>query len=105
MSSEIFLEANPGDLEQGIDMEFAQDNDTNEMETDAGAPSLPIFQPLSAKELNGKNCYRRVRIPPHRYTPLKNNWENIMRPMVEHMKIQVRFNPKTRSVEMKTSEH
>ena len=48
--------------------------------------------------------YRRVRVPPHRYTPLRKNWEKIMRPLVDHMRIQVRFNPKTRSVEMKTSE-
>uniref|UniRef100_A0A7S3PRC7 K Homology domain-containing protein n=1 Tax=Aplanochytrium stocchinoi TaxID=215587 RepID=A0A7S3PRC7_9STRA len=65
----------------------------------------PEFRALSAREINGGDKYRKVRIPPHRYTPLRNNWENIMRPLVEHMKIQVRFNPKTRMVEMKTSEN
>jgi RNA-binding protein PNO1 len=38
-------------------------------------------------------------------TPLKEGWENIMNPLIEHMKLQVRYNPKTKSVEMKTSEH
>eukprot|EP00640_Fibrocapsa_japonica_P006942 CAMPEP_0113941338 /NCGR_PEP_ID=MMETSP1339-20121228/7276_1 /TAXON_ID=94617 /ORGANISM="Fibrocapsa japonica" /LENGTH=157 /DNA_ID=CAMNT_0000945453 /DNA_START=354 /DNA_END=827 /DNA_ORIENTATION=- /assembly_acc=CAM_ASM_000762 len=28
-----------------------------------------------------------------------------MDPVVEHMRLQIRFNPKTRSVELKTSEH
>ena len=71
-----------------------------------GGAAAPQFKPLSAREMaGGQDKYRRVRIPAHRYTPLRNNWENIMRPLVEHMKVQVRFNPKTRNVEMKTSEH
>lgn len=81
--------------------------DTNDV--DAPRPVYgdegPKFRALKASELDGGDKFRRVRIPPHRYTPLRNNWENIMRPLVEHMKIQVRFNPKTRNVEMKTSEH
>lgn len=48
---------------------------------------------------------RRIRCPPNRYTPLRENWDHIMNPLIEHMKLQVRFNPKTRSVELKTSEH
>ena len=65
----------------------------------------PEYPALTEHQLHGgKTAYRRVRVPPHRYTPLKKSWENIMRPLVEHMMIQVRFNPKTRCVEMKTSE-
>lgn len=44
---------------------------------------------------------RRIRIPPHRYTPLRENWENIMRPVVEHLKLLIRVNPANRSVELK----
>lgn len=44
---------------------------------------------------------RSIRVPQHRYTPLRDNWETIMMPLVEHMKLQVRFNPKRRSVELK----
>lgn len=74
--------------------------------TGQAQPSTPVFGKLSAREMSGgRDAYQRVRIPAHRYTPLKSNWENIMRPLVEHMKIQVRFNPKTRMVEMKTSEY
>lgn len=51
----------------------------------------------------GKTEMRRIRVPSHRYTPLRNNWQQIVRPLVEHMQLQVRMNLKTRSVEMKTS--
>lgn len=75
------------------------------MEEETKKQPLPSFRALTAQELAGSNQYRRVRVPPHRYTPLKQNWEQIMRPIVEHMKIQIRFNPKTRKVELKTSKH
>jgi hypothetical protein len=46
---------------------------------------------------------RQVRVPSHRYTPLRENWAHIMRPLVEFMKIDVRFNPTKRWVEMRKS--
>ncbi len=63
----------------------------------------PDFPAVSAAVANGGVEYRRVRCPPHRLTPLRNQWENIMSPVVEYLKLQIRFNPKNRSVEMKTS--
>jgi RNA-binding protein PNO1 len=38
-----------------------------------------------------------------RYTPLKSHWLEIYTPIVEHMKVQIRMNPKKRCVELKTS--
>mmetsp|Transcript_10864 Transcript_10864/g.16364 ORF Transcript_10864/g.16364 Transcript_10864/m.16364 type:complete len:248 (+) Transcript_10864:62-805(+) len=52
-----------------------------------------------------KTEYRRIRCPAHRYTPLRNDWEAILTPLVEYLKLQVRFNTKTRSVELKTSSY
>lgn len=49
--------------------------------------------------------YRKIPIPPHRVTPLKNNWLKIYSPLVEHLKLQVRFNLKTKNVELRTAEH
>lgn len=46
---------------------------------------------------------RKVPVPPHRYTPLKENWMKIFTPIVEHLRLQVRFNLKTRHVEIKVS--
>lgn len=47
--------------------------------------------------------YRKVPIPPHRISPLKANWLKIYTPLVEHLKLQVRFNPKSKTIELKTS--
>ena len=64
----------------------------------------PSFPPVSASAvMGGKVEYRKIRCPPHRLTPLRNQWENLMSPIVEHLKLQIRFNPKTRCVELKTS--
>eukprot|EP00501_MAST-03F_sp_TOSAG23-6_P002349 GSMAST32.ASY1.ANO1.2454.1 assembled CDS len=61
------------------------------------AALVPQFPALTAKQLAGGQIeVRQVKCPPHRYTPLKESWENIMKPIVEHMKLQVRFNPKKR---------
>lgn len=46
---------------------------------------------------------RKVAVPAHRYTPLKENWLKIFTPIVENLQLQVRFNLKTRNVEIKVS--
>lgn len=58
----------------------------------------------SAKRQKSKDNLRKVAVPAHRYTPLKENWLKIFTPIVEHLKLQVRFNLKSRNVEIKTSE-
>eukprot|EP00741_Cyanophora_paradoxa_P001821 tig00000507_g1764.t1 len=64
------------------------------------------FPALTAKQMRGgKSEFRRVPVPAHRYTPLKENWLKIYTPVVEHMKLQIRMNLKSRAVELKTSEH
>lgn len=45
---------------------------------------------------------RKVGVPPHRMTPLRNNWTKIYPPLVEHLKLQVRMNLKTKSVELRS---
>ncbi|KAG8257661.1 RNA-binding protein pno1 isoform X2 [Homalodisca vitripennis] len=44
---------------------------------------------------------RKVPVPAHRYTPLKENWMKIFSPVVEHLKLQIRFNLRTRNVEIR----
>jgi len=70
---------------------------------DAEQPTFPKLSAMADK--GGKSEYRRVRCPPHRYTPLREDWEQILTPLVQYLKLQVRFNTKTRAVEMKTSQH
>lgn len=95
---------------KSILQEDADNNSDNEMETEdhaANAVEQPTFQKLSAHAARpgGKAEYRRIRCPAHRYTPLRENWEQLLTPLVEYLKLQVRFNTRTRSVEVKTSRH
>ncbi|KAJ2080644.1 pre-rRNA-processing protein pno1 [Coemansia sp. RSA 988] len=63
----------------------------------------PDFGPLSAKDERSKRGeFRRIRVPPHRLTPLKRDWLKIYSPIVEHLKLQIRMNPKTRMIEIRT---
>jgi hypothetical protein len=60
------------------------------MEED-GDQQQPVFPKLSAAQASGNKIeYRRVRCPAHRYTPLRENWEQILTPLVEYLKLQVR---------------
>ena len=65
--------------------------------------SEPIAQPTKAKreKTSDDTDFRKVFVPSHRYTPLKDNWMKIFEPVVEHLKLQIRFNLKTRNVEIK----
>lgn len=69
---------------------------------DAAAISRPLFPALSAKDVFDGSQQRRVPVPPHRMTPLKEDWLKIFTPIVEHMKLQIRMNVKTRQVEIRT---
>ncbi|XP_072437638.1 RNA-binding protein PNO1 [Chiloscyllium punctatum] len=63
----------------------------------------PQFPAVSGHQLvDGKDEIRKVAVPAHRYTPLKENWLKIFTPIVEHLQLQVRFNLKTRNIEIKT---
>lgn len=60
-------------------------------------PPKPQFGALSAHEMNGgKFQFRKVFVPAHRYTPLKEHWMEIYTPIFEQMKIDIRMNLKVR---------
>ena len=62
------------------------------------AGEQPHFPELTAVQATGgKIEYRRVRCPPHRYTPLREHWEQILTPLVEYLKLQVRLSTKCSS--------
>ncbi|XP_046885173.1 RNA-binding protein PNO1 [Hypomesus transpacificus] len=70
---------------------------------DSVACKRPQFPPISGDKLTGGiDEMRKVAVPAHRYTPLKENWLKIFTPIVENLQLQVRFNLKTRNVEIKT---
>lgn len=82
------------------------EEDIGEAEGEVGdAPyGKPLFSALTPKQQGLKRQMRRVPVPPHRLTPLKNSWTALIAPLVEHMKLQVRMNVKRRSVEIRNSE-
>ncbi|KAF8821507.1 putative pre-rRna-processing protein PNO1 [Cardiosporidium cionae] len=43
----------------------------------------------------------RIPVPPHRYTPLRNQWMELLPPLIEHMHLQVRVNTMKRCVEVR----
>ncbi len=71
------------------------------MEVDA--ESKPMVAPVPKRgRLKQEGEVRKVPVPPHRYTPLKDNWMKIFNPVVENMHLQIRFNLKSRNVEIRT---
>lgn len=58
-------------------------------------PPKPQFRALSAHEMSGgKFEFRKVFVPSHRFTPLKEHWMEIYTPVFEQMKIDIRMNLK-----------
>jgi len=98
------------DLKRGIDetelAEMDENVDDDKDETtfnEAEKVKKPKFPPLSAeKDTSGKHEIRKIHIPPNRMTPLRDNWPKILTPIVEYLKLQIRFNLKTKNVEIKT---
>jgi len=85
-----------------MDDPTAMEEEGNE-EEDMLKPDFPALTPQQMS--GGRIEARKVPVPPHRYTPLKENWMKIYTPIVSFMKLQVRMNTKNRSVEIRTSEH
>ncbi|KAB2048947.1 hypothetical protein ES319_A13G144700v1 [Gossypium barbadense] len=60
-------------------------------------PPKPKFEPLKAHEMSdGRIQFRKVSVPPHRYSPLKKYWMDIYTPIYEQMKVDIRMNLKAR---------
>ena len=97
------MEADKGTMSEVID--------ARSIEKDAVVPmdeshfTVPQFSPLKPKVGRGKAEKRKIPVPPNRMTPLKDNWEKIYVPIVQHMKLQIRMNLKTKQIELRTSEH
>ncbi|XP_069686021.1 RNA-binding protein PNO1 [Periplaneta americana] len=83
----------------------AQDDET-QMEVERGIEGRRRPQQTPAKrgrQRTGERAeMRKIAVPAHRYSPLKENWMKIFSPIVEHLHLQIRFNLKTRNVEIRT---
>ena len=74
-----------------------------DMDTENSTKSL--FSPETVTKSAHRAEERKVRVPPHRMSPLKTNWPKIYPPLVEHLKLQVRMNIAKKAVELRTSAH
>ena len=73
----------------------------------AGGSDEIEFDKIKVSDLasNKKDEYRKIPVPRHRITPLRQNWDSILKTLVEHMKLQVRMNTKRHAVELKVSQY
>eukprot|EP00898_Chlorokybus_atmophyticus_P009252 jgi/Chlat1/957/Chrsp108S01431 len=74
----------------------------------AAAAAGPRFEPATAAAAGAdakgfRAEYRRLPVPSHRYTPLKESWLALYGPLTEQLKLDVRMNLHTRKVELKTT--
>ncbi|XP_060522989.1 RNA-binding protein pno1 [Cylas formicarius] len=82
-------------------------NTTMEVDTSNEREGQSNYSPPKSKRMKtqsfseARDDMRKVFIPAHRYTPLKENWLKIFTPIVEYLQLQIRFNLKTRCVEIK----
>ncbi|KAK4940461.1 pre-rRNA-processing protein pno1 [Elasticomyces elasticus] len=95
---EIVTEPQDSDLQDA-----PQSTDDTNMQLDP--QGIPRFAPASETDspTSVRIQSRKVPIPPHRMSPLKANWPKIYPPLVEHLKLQVRMNIKSKAVELRTS--
>jgi RNA-binding protein PNO1 len=67
-------------------------------------PAKPAFAPLAPGQASGGRVeFRRVAVPQHRLTPLRNAWMDLYAPITQHLKLDMRMNLRTKRVEIKTT--
>lgn len=81
----------------------AVEEDIEEGAGSSGPYAKPEFAALTPGQQGMKRQMRRVPVPPNRLTPLKAHWMELIQPLVEHMKLQVRMNTKRRAIEIRNS--
>uniref|UniRef100_A0A183CM94 KH domain-containing protein n=1 Tax=Globodera pallida TaxID=36090 RepID=A0A183CM94_GLOPA len=57
--------------------------------------------PQTEKRAKTDAEFRRLAVPPHRYQTLKRQWAKITAPIVNDLKLQIRYNLRTRCVEIR----
>lgn len=97
MANEHGIVLMPADVEEcaiQTEMDCTDDADPN---------AKPNFPALAPKDMGIMKQFRRIMVPQSRFAPLKKEWMNLIQPLIEHMKLQVRMNVKRRCVEVRNS--
>lgn len=103
VATTVAAAANPEDESSSAQLQDGVES--MEVDADADISSLPLFAPETSSPSTHRAEERKVRIPPHRMTPLKSQWPKIYPPLVEHLKLQVRMNVAKKAVELRTSKY
>ena len=92
------------DVDEDMELDAEDNKELNNFETlNKDAKDIEFYK-VAVADLGVKQEHRRVPVPRHRFTPLKQNWDSILKTLVEFMKLQVRMNTKRRAVEIRTSD-
>ena len=78
-------------------------NEAGEQKVTLRAPPKLRSQHRKAGQPEGE--VRSVRVPFHRFSPIKQKWPLIYTPIVEQCKLEVRMNLKTRSIDIRAGPH
>lgn len=70
---------------------------------DAMKPSFPALSASGRIPLKEAEESRVIRVPSNRYTPLRENWDALVSPIVDNLKLLIRMNTKQRAIEIKNS--
>jgi len=84
-----------------------EDDETNIMfapEQQAHDHTININEITTPAILSSKHEYRTVKVPNHRYTPLRNSWEKIVTTVIENLHLDIRMNTKRKMVELRTND-
>lgn len=88
---------------KAIPAEKVEENETTSMDVSEDVVvNRPSFPPVKREKLDSGAEIRKISVPAHRYSPLKENWMKLFTPIVEHLHLQIRFNLKNRQVEIRT---
>ena len=80
------------------------DDEVTKMQVDCVSEIEGVQHKMHApKAKRHKTDICKISVPPHRYSSLKQHWMKIFTPIVENMKLQIRFNMKARQVEIRIS--
>ena len=78
------------------------------MDTGQEGSEAPMTTTTTTTTSEGNNKkkieYRKVTVPQHRFTPLKEKWLELYGPVTEQMRCDMRMNLKTRKVELRTTD-
>merc|ERR1712036_171471 len=75
---------------------------TGEGISSAKRPNLPPLTGEAIKDKKGVKQGQKIPIPRNRIKPLKDNWDGIYTPIVEQLKLQMKYDTKTSQVHVRT---